>query len=213
MDKSYKKKVILTSIITLSPMIIGLVMWNRLPDTVATHFGADNTPNGWSSKFMAVVGIPVFLTLAQLFVAVVTANDPKRKNINDKFIGLILWIVPLCSMFCCLSIYATALGNPVDIPMLGNILVGVIFIVIGNYMHKIKQNFTVGIKIPWTLHSEENWNRTHKVSSWLWILCGLIFIICGLFKLERIQFAAIAAAALIPGIYSFILYKKGYKDH
>lgn len=209
MDKKYMRKVLLTSIITLSPMVIGLILWNRLPDTVATHFGMDNTANGWSSKFTAVVGIPAFLTLAQLFVAVVTANDPKRKSINDKFMGLILWIVPVCSLFCCLTIYAMALGNPLDVSMIGSVLVGVIFIVIGNYMHKIKQNFTVGIKIPWTLHSEENWNRTHRLSSWLWISGGVVFIICGLFKVEVIQLITIAAIAIIPAVYSFILFRKG----
>lgn len=208
MNKNYKKKVMLTSLITLSPMFIGLVLWNRLPDTLATHFGADNIPNGWSSKFMSVVGIPLFLTLAQMFVSVVTANDPKRKNINDKFMGLILWIVPICSLFCCLTIYATALGYAVDVAMIGNILVGVIFIVIGNYMHKIKQNFTLGIKIPWTLHSEENWNQTHRLSSWMWILSGIIFMIGGFLKFEMIQFVSIAAAVIIPAVYSFVLFKK-----
>ena len=203
------RKVILTSVITLSPMIIGMILWNRLPDTVETHFAMDNTANGWSSKITAVVGIPAFLTLAQLFVAVVTANDPKRKSINDRFMGMILWIVPLCSLFCCLTIYARALGNSLDISMIGSVLVGVIFIVTGNYMHKIKQNFTLGIKIPWTLHREENWNRTHRLSSWLWILCGFIFMICGLFKLENIQMITIAATVLIPVVYSFILFRKG----
>lgn len=209
MNKDYKKKVILTSLITLSPMIIGFALWNRLPDTLATHFGADNTPNGWSSKFVSVVGIPLFLTLAQAFVSVVTANDPKKKNIDDKFMGLILWIVPLCSLFCCLSIYATALGYTVDVAMLGNILMGVIFMVIGNYMHKVKQNFTVGIKIPWTLYSEENWNRTHRFSSWMWILSGIIFMVGGFFEFEMIQFASVAAAVIVPVVYSFVLFKKG----
>lgn len=209
MNKNYKKKVIVTSLITLSPMLIGLVLWNRLPDTLATHFGSDNIPNGWSSKFTSVIGIPLLLTLVQLFVSVVTANDPKRKNIDDKFMGLILWLVPLCSLFCCFTIYTTALGYAVDVPILGSILVGVIFIVIGNYMHKIKQNFTVGIKIPWTLHSEENWNRTHRLSSWMWILSGIIFMVSGFLKLEMIQFVSIAAAVLVPMVYSFILFKKG----
>lgn len=209
MNKKYKKKVIVTSLITLSPMIIGLLLWKQLPDTLATHFGTDNTANGWSSKLMSVVGIPVFLTLAQMFVSIVTANDPKRKNIDDKFMGLILWIVPVCSLFCCLTIYARALDYPVDVAMIGNILVGVIFIVIGNYMHKIKQNFTVGIKIPWTLYSEENWNRTHRLSAWLWIFSGIIFMIGGVFKLGMIQFVSVASAVVIPVGYSFILFKKG----
>ena len=57
-----------------------------------------------------------------------------------------------------------------DIGMLINILIGVMFVIMGNYMHKIKQNYSVGIKLPWTLNSEENWNRTHRLGSWLFVI-------------------------------------------
>ena len=58
MWKKYKTTLILTTLISLFPMVIGLLLWNRMPDTIATHFGTNNVPNGWSSKTMAVIGIP-----------------------------------------------------------------------------------------------------------------------------------------------------------
>ena len=60
MWKKYKTTLILTTLISLFPMVIGLLLWNRMPDTIATHFGTNNVPNGWSSKTMAVIGIPLF---------------------------------------------------------------------------------------------------------------------------------------------------------
>ena len=60
MWKKYKTTLILTTLISLFPTVIGLLLWNRMPDTIATHFGTNNVPNGWSSKTMAVIGIPLF---------------------------------------------------------------------------------------------------------------------------------------------------------
>lgn len=67
MWKKYKTTLILTTLISLFPMVIGLLLWNRMPDTIATHFGTNNVPNGWSSKTMAVIGIPLFLAALQSF--------------------------------------------------------------------------------------------------------------------------------------------------
>ena len=174
MWKKYKTTLILTTLISLFPMVIGLLLWNRMPDTIATHFGTNNVPNGWSSKTMAVIGIPLFLAALQIFTAVLTFSDPKRQNIGPKMIRLVLWIIPVTSLIICCSIYANAVGIAVDIGFVSNGIVGLLFILIGNYMPKCKQNYTTGIKVPWTLHSQENWNRTHRLAGWVWIIGGVL---------------------------------------
>lgn len=207
--RPYRKKLILTTLLTCVPMIIGLLLWNRLPDTVATHFGTDNTPNGWSSKAFAVIGLPLLLAVLHLFGITVTLNDPKRKNIGTKILGVLFWIIPVVSMICGLATYAYALGIPVDIGLIANICVGAVFIVTGNYMSKNHQNYTVGIRLPWTLDSAENWNRTHRLASVLWIIGGIVFIANGFFQYTFVTFAVIAVAAIVPMVYSFILHTKG----
>lgn len=206
--KKYKWTLIFASIVTLCPMVVGLVFWNRLPEKIATHFGSGNVANGWSSKPFAVFGLPLIMAAVEFLLFFVTTSDPKKKNIDEKMMRMILWIIPVLSLVTCLSCYGIALGMDVNIGLLVNIGVGILFIIIGNYMHRIKQNYTVGIKLPWTLHSEENWNRTHRMASWLWVIGGFLFIINGFFQYEWLVGAAIFMA-LIPGIYSFILYKKG----
>lgn len=120
-----------------------------------------------------------------------------------------LWMVPVVSVITCMSIYGLALGMDIDIGVIVNIMVGIMFIILGNYVHKVKQNYTVGIKLPWTLNSEENWNRTNRMTGWILILSGLLFLMNSLLLKTEIVFAVILLVILVPMIYSFILYKKG----
>lgn len=123
----------------------------------------------------------------------------------------IFWIVPAVSLICCIPDYGIALGMKIDITLIVHILLGLIFIIMGNYMHKVKQNYTVGIKLPWTLDSEENWNRTHRLASWLWVLGGIAWIVNGVVRLSLgiVTLVILFAVAVIPMIYSWLLYRKG----
>ena len=120
-----------------------------------------------------------------------------------------LWLVPVVSVITCMSIYGLALGMDIDIGVIVNIMVGIMFIILGNYVHKVKQNYTVGMKLPWTLNSEENWNRTNRMTGWILILSGLLFLMNSLLLKTEIVLAVILLVILVPMIYSFILYKKG----
>lgn len=209
MMKKYKKSIILGCIVILLPMLLGVLLWNQLPDEIPTHFDSNNVPNDWSSKGFTVFGIPSILVLLHFFTVAVTASDPKRQNISSKLFSLIIWIIPIVSLFVVPACYAYALGFTWDMDVVLNLLMGIIFLIIGNYMHKVKHNYTVGIKIPWTLHSEENWNRTHRFASWLWMLAGIVFLINIFLKTDILVFAVIITTVAVPMIYSFVLYKKG----
>lgn len=208
MMKKYKKQLILSSIVTLLPILIGLFLWNRLPDTIATHFDSDNVANGWSSKPFVVFGLPLILLGIHLFCLFTTMNDPKKKNISEKMFRFIMWFVPVLSVFILSFTYCYALGMNVNIGMGVNIIVSIVFLVIGNYLPKCKQNYTTGIKIPWTLNSTENWNRTNRLAGWLFMAGGILFFL-NVFLQWSGMFLIIIGIALLPIIYSFILYKKG----
>lgn len=204
--KEYRGKIIITSIITLLPIVVGLVLWNKIPETIATHWGVDNKPNGWSSREMVVFGIPVILTFFHLIAVVGTTLDPKKKNISKKMFNIVLWIIPIISWIVMIIIYASALGHDVNIGLVINILMGILFIVIGNYLPKSKQNYTVGIKLPWTLDDKENWNKTNRLSGYLFVISGLAFLVNSIF-LTMIPIIFVVLAVFIPAIYSYILYK------
>ena len=208
MMKANKKTLIITSIVTILPVLIGIICWNRLPEVMATHFGFNNEANGFSSKAFAVFGLPLIL-LAVLWVgAFVTAHDPKRQNISPKMFSLMLWIAPVISLVAAATIYPVNLGYELDIAFFSELLVGLMFIIIGNYLPKARQNYTIGIKIPWTLANEENWNRTHRLAGYLWMICGILMILISLTRFVPAEWLVgiFLIMVLVPCIYSFWLH-------
>ena len=208
MIKKNKLKIIISSVITLLPMIFGFLVWDRLPENVATSFGWNGEITGYSSKMFAVVGLPAILTFVNLICIIATSADPRRKNINNKVFSIVLSIVPVCSLLCGICIYANALGYKISVESIMPVFMGVLFLVLGFILPKCKQNYTIGIKLPWTLHDEENWNKTHKLAGKLWIYGGIIMIVSGLFNLTFLFMAIIFALVIIPTVYSYLLYRK-----
>ena len=206
--KINKKLLVITTIIILIPVLVGLLLWEQLPEMMATHFGTENEPNGWSSKAMAVFGIPGIIAALHLFSLLVTFADPKKSNIGAKTIGIVYWILPVVSIVVMSMTYIYALGTEVNIGMVCCLLVGILLVVLGNYLPKAKQNYTFGYKIPWTLNSEENWNRTHRLAGWLMVAAGIILMINAFFLSEWL-FIILIPVTLAPIVYSYILYKKG----
>ena len=210
MLKANRKTLIITSVVTILPMLIGILCWNRLPDVMATHFGINNEANGFSSKAIAVFGIPVFLLAVLWLGAFVTSHDPKRQNISQKMFSLVLWIAPAISLAAAATMYPINLGYELDITFFSGLLLGLMFIIIGNYLPKARQNYTIGIKIPWTLANEENWNRTHRLAGYLWMVCGILMVLISVMRLGQAQWLVgiILIMVLVPCIYSYWLHAK-----
>ena len=208
MLKANRKTLVITSIVTILPMLIGIMCWNRLPDMMATHFGINNEANGFSSKAFAVFGIPAFLLAVLWLGAFVTAHDPKRQNIGPKMFSLVLWIAPVISLVAAATMYPVNLGYELDIAFFSELLLGLMFIIIGNYLPKARQNYTIGIKIPWTLANEENWNRTHRLAGYLWMICGILMILISLTRFVPAEWLVgiFLIMVLVPCIYSFWLH-------
>lgn len=208
MLKANKKTLIIASIVTVLPILVGVYFWDSLPEVMATHFGLDNQADGFSSKAVAVFGIPL-LCLALLWIgAAVTAHDPRRQNISPKMFTLCLWIAPIISLLVASTMYPVNLGRSVDISYVAGLFVGVVFTVIGNYLPKARQNYTIGIKLPWTLANEGNWNRTHRFAGYLWVLCGLVIVALTLCRsLAACWLLSVFALALLaPAACSFWLH-------
>lgn len=209
--KAERNTIILTSVLILLPVLAGVLLWNRLPEQIPTHFGFNGEPDSWSSRTFTVFFLPLFLLAIHLLCATVTAYDPKEKGVSDRMYRLVLWLVPLISNVIFSGVYGIALGYDINISLLTRSLLGFMFIVIGNYMPKVRQNMTVGIKIPWTLADPENWNKTHRLGGYMFMLAGFIMLASLLLPDKYTApalFVSIFAAAFVPMIYSFLLYRK-----
>ena len=207
MIKHNKYKIIVSSLVTILPLFIGLILWNKLPDKIVTSFGWYGEANGYNSRAFAVFGLPLILLLVNLICIIATSADPRRKNISNGMFSLVISIVPLCSVICGVCIYGNAMGYVLKVENIMSIFIGVLFIVLGFILPRCKQNYTIGIKLPWTLHDEDNWNKTHKLAGKVWIIGGVVMVFVGLLQSKVMFFSVIAALVLIPTVYSFLLYK------
>ncbi len=209
MIKKHWKVLLIASLSILIPVLAGVILWDQLPQQIPSHWNAAGEVDGWSSKPFFVFGMPLILLAALWLGAVAMQLDPKRGNHPDKVLHLCFWIIPVLSVVLSALTYATALGKEVPVEIIVPALMGLIFTVIGNYMPKCKHNYTIGIKIPWTLNSEENWNRTHRFAGWLWVACGLGIMATSFFGVFWLFFAIVLVMVIAPCTYSYILHRKG----
>ena len=200
---------VITTIIILLPIVAGLILWDQLPAQMATHFDENGVADGWSSKEFAVVGLPLILVVVHWLCVAFTGADPKNKNISAKMTTLVLWICPAISLLACGATYMYALDNTVNSSKFAPVVLGVVFIVIGNYIPKMKQSYTIGLKLPWTLESEENWYRTHRLAGYTFMLGGVVMMAAGFMEQHWLVFVAVIVMSGIPTVYSYMLYKKG----
>ena len=209
MIKKNLKSLIISSLIILIPMVIGFVLWEQLPDQMATHFNGNGEADGWASKVFTVIALPLILVALQWFCIAFIGVDPKKKNISDKMITLTIWVVPMVSLFGFATTYLYALDKAIDSTKIAMILVGIMFVFMGNYLPKTRQSYTMGYKLPWTLESEENWNRTHRFAGWVALIGGVVMIVVGFLNILWAGVAVAAIIGLLPMVYSYLLYKKG----
>ncbi len=211
MIKNNKFKIVVAAVVTLLPMLLGVIMWNKLPDTLAVHWGPNGNPDGFASKEIVVFLFPLILEVVFWFCVCITAKDNSKKEQSKKAEGLVIWIIPAVSLVVGAIMYCTALGFNVSVPAVMCWFFGIIALVIGNYMPKIKQNRTIGIKIPWALRDEQNWNATHRFGGKVWVVSGVLILACSFLPptLAAIVFTAlIVLTVAVPTVYSYIYYKK-----
>ena len=209
MIKKYKKTLILTSVVLLIPVIVGLLLWNKLPDPMPSHWNIHGEVDGWSSKPFAVFGFPCILLALHWICVLASSADPKAKDYHPKMFHLVLWICPVLSLVLNALVYTTALGYPLDVEIIMPLLVGLMFIIVGNLLPKCRQSYTMGIKLPWTLHNEENWNKPHRFAGFLWVICGVAIMLTGFLGSFWIFLPIALLMVIVPVLYSYLLHRKG----
>lgn len=215
MIKKNKWKLIVTSVIILLPILVGLILWDILPERLATHWGMNGQADGWSGRSLAVFLPPVSILILHWLCVLITAADPGNNKQSQKVFGVVLWIMPTLSVLVSALVYGTALGMTLSFGTFMPILLGLMFAVLGNYLPKCKPNRTIGIKVSWTLNNAENWNATHRFCGKVWLVGGLVMMVCGFLPGEAGiigMTAVIFLLAVIPLLYSYRYYKKQRRE-
>jgi uncharacterized membrane protein len=215
MTPKNKKLIIITSLLTLLPIPVGLVLWNKFPETMAIHWGITGQADGFASVPTAVFLMPLIMLLTHLFCILVCFLDPGNRNQNKKILHIVLWTVPvICNLSCC-GIYALALGVEFSPVFWTMVPMGLLFALIGNYMPKTRMNSTVGIKVPWTYTSEENWKATHRLAGKLWVGGGILMALGGFLPngwAVAVMFGLILPMTVVPIVYSWRFYEQEKKQ-
>ena len=207
MWREHKLMLVITSCVILLQTVVGVILWDRLPEQIATHFGLNGQPDGYSSRAFTVFGMPLIL-LALHWICLLTSGKDGRMY-SRKLRYMILFIVPAVSLLMMVVCYGHALGMGFNVGRVVVPFVGVLLAVSGNYMPKVRRNYTVGIKVPWTLTDEENWDKTHRFAALVWVVGGILLAVLGLIGYTAWPtFALLMAIVFAPMAYSFVLYMK-----
>lgn len=210
-----KKYWLITSAITLLPILLGLILWNKLPDRIPTHFGIDGAADGWGTKGFAVFGLPLIWLTFQIVIYFVTRLDKQNRGHNAKVLNLVGLIFPSMSVVFAVFMYTRAMEIDLNLGCVLFPMLGLMFIAMGNWMPKIKQNSTLGIKIRWTLYNEENWNKTHRFAGFVWVIAGVIFCLMGFVPENTLVFLLPLQVILLCGLpvaYSWNLARKQKRE-
>jgi len=206
-----KKHLFFSSLLTLLPIPVGLLLWNQFPDYMVIHWGLNGQPDGMGSIAFVVFFAPLAMLAAQWVCIWFTAKDPGNKGRNQKPLNLVLWILPIVSNLCSGMMYALALGLDISVTNIMTAAMGLMFAVIGNYLPKCRMNSTIGIKVPWTYSSEENWNATHRFGGRVWFIGGIVMVFSGLIPGAAgmtIMIIAVFLLAFLPILYSYQFYRR-----
>lgn len=211
MIRENRKALILSSLMTLLPIGIGLALWKVLPETLVTHWGPGGQADGTGSLPFTVFVPPLVMLSTHWLCILLIASDPKNSGRNRKPFAVLLWIMPVMSNLSAAVMYALALGLRFPSTGFVNLGLGAIFLIIGNYLPKCRQNHTIGIRVPWTFASEENWNATHRFGGRVWMAGGLLIMLTAFLPGALgagVLVGAILILVFLPIAYSWLYYRR-----
>lgn len=197
----------------LSLYILGYFLYPHLPEQVPSHWNMAGEVDGYSSRTFHVLFFPSMTLFLYIFMSFAPIFDPKSENykkFQSVYEGFRYFMVGfLMLLYMATTLYA--LGYPLSMGKIVRFAIGLLLVFIGNYFGKIRHNYTFGIKTPWTLASEEVWNKTHRISGPLWVVAGLIWML-SIFITEKLAFAIAMGSIIVVSIYgfaySYILFQK-----
>jgi uncharacterized membrane protein len=193
--------------------LVGALCWNHVPDRIPVHWNIHGEVDGYGGKFTGLVLLPLVMLGIYTLLLVLPRLDPGRANYPTFANAYYLIRLTLTLFFCC--IYAVsilvALGYHVSMNTVIGLAMGLLFIVLGNVMGKIRPNWFVGVRTPWTLSSKLSWTKTHRLAGWLFILMGLVAAVWGVIEtpwMFVVMMAVDGVSVVSLMVYSYLVYAK-----
>lgn len=202
------KTTVISTIMCLLPLVISIIVYDKLPNQIAIHFDSAGNPDNYFPKAIAAFGLPFFFMAINLYTHFRVNKDPKVQNASNALRIVSRWVTPIVSVVVVPVTLFMSMGAVIPIPMIVTALVGIIIVLCGNYLPKCKRNYTVGIKLPWTLDNEDNWFKTHRFAGFVWVVSGIIITVNSFLGIPYISIIAPALMVMSPFAYSYLYYRK-----
>ncbi|WP_339995120.1 SdpI family protein [Priestia aryabhattai] len=207
------KKHVFPLSITLFTLITWLVALPHLPATMPIHWGANGEADGFATKINAMILTVGIMVLIYFVIAFVPRIDPRKENYKyfSKTYNILLNAVLLLFFFVNMSTILQGLGYNVPMSYIAPIMAGLVFIIVGNYLQRVRSNYFMGIRTPWTLSNETVWKKTHRLSGKLFFIGGLLILISAFLPdgyKSVILWGSIVLCVAVPYLYSYLAYKK-----
>jgi uncharacterized membrane protein len=197
--------------------VVAFSLWARfqLPDApIATHFGLDGQPNGFSSRDEALAFFPIFMPVMALLLWVLPVISPKKASLKRSQLAYDMAQLAIMAFLALahVIVIVKALGVQIDIVSVLSLGTGFLFLIIGNFLPKTRFNYFMGVRTPWTLSDERVWDKTHRMAGPLFMLAGLVVILAACLLPQawqtNILLSAALSASLISCVYSYIVSKR-----
>lgn len=210
------RSLFLSALFLLTLLVAFLWLYPQMPALIPVHWNAHGQINGYMTPIKAVAMPMLLMAGLGVLTVVLPAISPRGYEIKP-FVSVFVVLMLAIQAFvfvATLGILLNAAGHPVGKLVIRMLPVGVLLMILGNYMGKLRKNFFMGIRTPWTLSSDEVWERTHRVGGWFFMLAGLIVVIAALLNAPiMFSLCVIVGAALIPAAYSYVVYRRMEHHH
>jgi uncharacterized membrane protein len=211
---STRTTTIIVLVLVAASTLAGLLLWNRLPDQMASHWNVNDQVDGYMPKFWAVFMLPLITLGMFVLFLVIPSIDPMKANIAQ-FRGAFNVFIVLIIGFM-LYLYGLTLAWSLGFTsfrMSGAMLpaIGLLLIFLGFMMRRAKRNFFIGIRTPWTLSSDTVWNETHRIGAVLFMISGALAFMGAFYSGTTafwMMFAPIITSTVFLLIYSYLLYRR-----
>ena len=197
----------------LIPFIAIAYYWNQIPQLIPIHWNFAGQIDNWENKLYGIFYIPGLNILLYILFNIIPHFDPKRKNYSmfgRSYRIIKISIISLITMLSLIVLFAS-LGADIDIMYWVIIPIIIVFLIIGNLFGTIRQNYFIGIRIPWTLANEDVWRLTHRFAGRIWVWSSIIMLLLVIFLpsdiIKFIFWIYIGFLIIIPIVYSYLKYQ------
>lgn len=205
----FSRSAAISAILIVIAVAVGVWLYPQLPPRVPVHWDLHGDVDRWMPPFWAAAWLPLTVLGLAVMTWVLLVISPRKFEIRPfaKIYGGLMLVIQGTALVVGVCALLAGAGYALPLQTITMLAVGVLLMVLGNYMGKLRKNFFIGIRTPWTLASDAVWERTHRMGGWTFMLGGLVLIVGSLAGGSQWpMIAALVIAAGIPVVYSFIIY-------